>query len=346
MGYKVAVIGATGVVGRELVRLLAERGFPVDDIAVLASGRAVGAQLSFGERRVLTVRSLEAFDFAGCDLALVAATAQGSAAQGSAAQATRAAAAGCLVVDTTGQFRMEPDVPLVVPEVNPQALARHTRRRIVASPGSASIALLLALKPLHDRFGVQRVVLSTYQATSEAGKEAMDELFNSTKGFFVNDPHKPEQFTKPIAFNVIPHVGAFLEDGATREEWALAVETRKVLHPDIQVFATCVRVPVFIGTALSVAVVFERSANLGEARDALRNAPGVVVSDAREDGGYITPQESVGEDAVYVSRLRRDPTVPHGLGFWCVTDSQRKGAALNAVQIAEALVEQGLLGAR
>ncbi len=339
MGYKVAVIGATGAVGRELIRVLAEREFPVDDIAALASGRAVGAQISFGEKRVLTVRSLEAFEFAGWDLALVAPTAQATA-----AQASRAAAAGCLVIDTTGQFRMEPDVPLVIPEVNPQALARHTRRRIVASPGSATIGLVMALKPLHERFGVQRVVVSTYQATSDAGKEAMDELFNSTKGFFVNDLHKPEQFTKPIAFNVIPHVGNFLEDGSTREEWALAVETRKVLDPDIQVFATCVRVPVFIGNAAAVAVTFERTANLGEARDALRGAPGVVVSDTREDGGYITPQESVGEDAVYVSRLRRDPTVPHGLGFWCVTDNLRKGAALNAVQIAETLVAQRLLG--
>ena len=339
MGYKVAVVGATGAVGRELIRTLAERAFPVDEIAALASGRAVGAQVSFGEKRVLTVRSLESFDFAGWDLALFSPTAVLSA-----AHAPRAAAAGCVVIDTTGQFHMEPDVPLVVPEVNPQALARHARRRIVANPGAATIQMVMALKPLHDRFGVRRVVVSTYQATSGAGKEAMDELFNSTKGFFVNDMHKPEQFTKPIAFNVIPHIDRFLEDGSTREEWMMAVQTRKILDPAIQVFATCVRVPVFIGHAEAVSVEFERPVNLGEARDALRSAPGIVVSDTREDGGYITPQDSVGEEAVYVSRLRRDPTVPNGLGFWCVADNLRKGAALNAVQIAEALVAQGLLG--
>ncbi len=339
MGYKVAVVGATGAVGREMLKTLAERDFPVDAVVALASGRSVGQQLSFGEREVLKVQSLERFDFAGWDLALFS---PGAAV--SAVHAPRAAAAGCMVVDNTSQFRMEPDVPLVVPEVNPHALSRATKRRIVANPNCSTIQLVLALKPLHDRYGVRRVVVSTYQSVSGAGKEGMDELFRSTKATFVNDPHKPEQFTKPIAFNVIPHIDRFLEDGSTKEEWKMAVETRKILDPDIKVFATCVRVPVFIGHAEAVTVEFDRPVNVGEARDVLRAAPGVVVSDTREDGGYITPQESVGEDAVYISRLRRDPTVPNGLGFWCVADNLRKGAALNAVQIAETLVEMGLLG--
>ena len=338
MGYRVAVVGATGAVGRELIRTLAERAFPVDEIAALASGRSVGAQVSFGEKRVLTVRSLDSFDFTGWDIGLFS---PGAAV--SAVHAPRAAAAGCVVIDNTSQFRMEPDVPLVVPEVNPQALARFAKRRIIANPNCSTIQMVVALKPLHDRFRVRRVVVSTYQSVSGAGKEGMDELFNATKGFFVNDAHKPEQFTKPIAFNVIPHIDRFLEDGSTKEEWKMAVETRKILDPDIQVFATCVRVPVFIGHAEAITVEFERPVNVGEARDALRSAPGIVVSDTREDGGYITPQECAGEEPVYVSRLRRDPTVANGLGFWCVADNLRKGAALNAVQIAETMVAQGLL---
>ncbi len=338
MGYKVAVVGATGAVGREMLKTLAERDFPVDDVAALASPRSAGQQVSFGEKRVLTVRNTETFDFAGWDLGLFS-----PGASVSAVHAPRAAAVGCIAIDNTSQFRMEPDVPLVVPEVNPQALARHARRRIIANPNCSTIQMVMALKPLHDRFTARRVVVSTYQSVSGAGKEGMDELFTSSKAFFVNDPAQPQVFTKNIAYNCIPHIDRFMDDGATREEWKMAVETRKIMGADIAVFATCVRVPVFIGHAEAVSVEFEQPVNLGEARDLLRTFPGVVVVDGRDDGGYITPAECQGEDAVYVSRLRRDPTVPNGLGFWCVSDNLRKGAALNAVQIAETLVAQGLL---
>ena len=332
MGFRVAVVGATGAVGRVMLKTLSERAFPVDDIVALASARSVGQQVSFGEKTVLTVRNTETFDFAGWDIGLFS---PGAAV--SAVHAPRAAAAGCIVIDNTSHFRMDPDVPLVVPEVNPQALARHAKRRIVANPNCSTIQMVMALKPLHDRFRARRVVVSTYQSVSGAGKEGMDELFTSSKAFFVNDPAKPQIFTKNIAYNVIPHIDRFLDDGSTKEEWKMAVETRKILDPDIAVFATCVRVPVFIGHAEAVSVEFEHPVNVGEARDALRGMAGVVVVDSRDDGGYITPAECQGEDAVYVSRLRRDPTVPNGLGFWCVSDNLRKGAALNAVQIAELL---------
>jgi aspartate-semialdehyde dehydrogenase len=337
-GYRIAVAGATGAVGREIIKTLAERDFPVAEIVALASGRSVGQQISFGDKTVLTVKSLEAFDFAGFDIGLFS---PGAAV--SAIHAPRAAAAGCVVIDNTSQFRMDPDVPLVVPEVNPQALARYSKRGIIANPNCSTIQMVLALKPLHDRYGCKRVVVSTYQSVSGAGREGMDELFRNSKAIFVNDPVKPEVFTKNIAFNVIPHIDSFMADGATKEEWKMAVETRKILDPDIAVFATCVRVPVFIGHAEAVTAEFERPVNVGEARDLLRNAPGIVVVDGHDDGGYITPVDCQGEDATYVSRLRRDPTVPNGLGFWCVADNLRKGAALNAVQIAEVLVAQGLL---
>jgi aspartate-semialdehyde dehydrogenase len=261
----------------------------------------------------------------------------------SAVHAPRAAAAGCVVIDNTSHFRMEPDVPLVVPEVNPQAIAKFAKRRIIANPNCSTIQMVVALKPLHDRWRVKRVVVATYQSVSGAGKEGMDELYANTKGFFVNDSSTPQQFQKQIAFNVIPQIDRFMDDGSTKEEWKMAVETRKILDPDIKVFATCVRVPVFIGHAEAVTVEFERPVNVSEARAALRDAPGVEVIDHREDGGYITPADCVGEDAVFVSRIRRDPTVDNGLSFWCVSDNLRKGAALNAVQIAEALVAQGLL---
>jgi aspartate-semialdehyde dehydrogenase len=337
-GYRIAVAGATGAVGREIIKTLAERDFPVSEIVALASGRSVGQQISFGDKTVLTVKSLDAFDFAGFDLGLFS---PGAAV--SAVHAPRAAAAGCVVIDNTSQFRMDPDVPLVVPEVNPQALARYSKRGIIANPNCSTIQMVLALKPLHDRYGCKRVVVSTYQSVSGAGREGMDELFRNSKAIFVNDPVKPEIFTKNIAFNVIPHIDSFMDDGATKEEWKMAVETRKILDPNIAVFATCVRVPVFIGHAEAVTAEFERPVNVGEARDLLRNAPGIVVVDGHDDGGYITPVDCQGEDATYVSRLRRDPTVPNGLGFWCVADNLRKGAALNAVQIAEELVTQGLL---
>ena len=337
-GFKVAVVGATGAVGREMLKTLAEREFPVGEVVALASGRSAGAELSFGEDRVLTVRNLDTYDFQGTDLALFS---PGAAV--SAVHAPRAAAAGCLVIDNTSQFRMEPDVPLVVPEVNPGALTRHRKRRIIANTNCSTIQLVVALKPLHDLFRARRVVVATYQSVSGAGKEGMDELYTHTKAGFVNDSLAPEIFTKEIAFNVIPQIDKFLDDGATKEEWKMAVETRKILDPDIAVFATCVRVPVFIGHAEAISVEFERPVDVARAREALRRAPGITLLDHREDGGYVTPLEAQGEDAVYVSRLRRDPTVANGLGFWCVADNLRKGAALNAVQIAEVLVAEGLI---
>ena len=339
MGYKVAVVGATGAVGREILKTLAERQFPIDEAVALASGRSVGQEMSFGERTVLKVRGLDGYDFAGTDLALFS---PGAAV--SAVHAPRAAAAGCVVIDNTSQFRMDRDVPLVVPEVNPQALAGFRKRRIIANPNCSTIQMVVALKPLHDIARVKRVVVSTYQSVSGAGKEAMDELFTQTRGVFVNDAASPEQFTKPIAFNCIPHIDKFMDDGFTKEEWKMGVETRKILDPDIAVVATAVRVPVFIGHGEAIHVEFENPITENQARQALRNAPGLIVLDRREDGGYVTPIESAGEDAVYVSRLRRDPTVPNGLAFWCVADNLRKGAALNAVQIAEALINRGLVG--
>jgi aspartate-semialdehyde dehydrogenase len=340
MGYRVAVVGATGAVGREMLKTLAERNFPVTEVVALASGRSAGSQVSFGERDVLTVKNLDTFDFTGWDIGLFS---PGAAV--SAIHAPRAAAAGCIVIDNTSQFRMEPDVPLVVPEVNPQALTKM-RRGIIANPNCSTIQMVMALKPLHDRFKVLRVVVATYQSVSGAGKEAMDELETQTRAAFVNDPIVCEQFTKQIAFNCIPHIDRFMDDGSTKEEWKMAVETRKILDPDIKVIATCVRVPVFISHGEAVHVEFERPVSVESARAVLRAAPGVVVVDHREDGGYVTPLEAQGEDATYVSRIRIDPTVEHGLAFWCVADNLRKGAALNAVQIAEELVAQGLLTKR
>jgi aspartate-semialdehyde dehydrogenase len=338
MGYRIAVVGATGAVGREIIKTLAEREFPVSDIVALASARSTGQEVSFGEKRVLKVKNLETFDFTGWDIGLFS-----PGAEISAVYAPRAAAAGCIVIDNTSHFRMEPDVPLVVPEVNPHALAKFARRNIIANPNCSTIQMVVALKPLHDRFTVKRVVVSTYQSVSGAGKEGMDELFNHTKSSFVHDQYPPQQFTKEIAFNCIPHIDRFMDDGSTKEEWKMAVETRKILDPDIQVHATCVRVPVFIGHGEAVSVEFAKPITVAEARAALRDAPGVSVVDQREDGGYITPLECVGEDAVFVSRIRKDPTVANGLSFWCVSDNLRKGAALNAVQIAETLIAQGLL---
>jgi aspartate-semialdehyde dehydrogenase len=338
MGYRVAVVGATGAVGREMLKTLAERNFPVSEVIALASGRSAGQEVSFGEKTVLKVQNLEKFDFRGTDIGLFS-----PGASVSAVHAPRAAAAGCVVIDNTSQFRMEPDVPLVVPEVNPQHLKNFSKRNIIANPNCSTIQMVVALKPLHEIARIKRVVVSTYQSVSGAGKEAMDELFNQTRAMYVNDPARPEQFTKPIAFNCIPHIDKFMDDGFTKEEWKMAAETRKILDPDIAVIATCVRVPVFIAHSEAVHVEFEGPITESQAWDALRDAPGVQVIDKREDGGYITQLDAAGEDAVYVSRLRRDPTVPHGLAFWCVSDNLRKGAALNTVQIAEALVAQGLI---
>ena len=337
MGYRVAVVGATGAVGREILKTLAERDFPVTEVAAVASARSTGQEVSFGDKSVLKVKNLDTFDFAGWDFGLFS-----PGASVSAVHAPRAAAAGCLVIDNTSEFRMEHDVPLVVPEVNPEALHR-IRRGIVANPNCSTIQMVVALKPLHDRFRIKRVVVSTYQSVSGAGKEGMDELWAQSRAMYVNDPVTAQEFTKPIAFNCIPHIDKFMEDGSTKEEWKMAVETRKILGSDILVQATCVRVPVFIGHSEAVTVEFHEPVTASDARAILRDAPGVVVMDTRDAGGYMTPADCVGEDAVFVSRIRRDPTVEHGLSFWCVSDNLRKGAALNAVQIAETVVAQKLL---
>ncbi|WP_119461689.1 aspartate-semialdehyde dehydrogenase [Rhodospirillaceae bacterium SYSU D60014] len=341
MGYKVAVVGATGNVGREILSTLAEREFPATEVVPLASSRSTGIEVSYGEDDVLKVRDLDGFDFKGCDIALFS-----PGAKVSAVHAPRAAAAGCVVIDNTSQFRMDPEVPLVVPEVNPQDIAGYTRRNIIANPNCSTIQMVVALKPLHDLARIKRVVVATYQSVSGAGKEAMDELFTQTRGIYVNDPIKNERFTKQIAFNVIPHIDVFLDDGSTKEEWKMVVETKKILDPSITVSATCVRVPVFIGHAEAVNLEFESPISADEARTALREAPGVTVIDHRVDEGYVTPAECVGEDAVFVSRLREDPTVPDGLSLWVVSDNLRKGAALNAVQIAEHLIKDYLPGGR
>ena len=335
MGYRVAVVGATGNVGREMLQTLADRAFPADEVIALASERSIGKEVSYGDERTLKVRDLATTDFRGIDIVL-----SSPGAKVSAVYSPKAAAAGAVVIDNTSHFRMDPDVPLVVPEVNPQAIADYGKRRIIANPNCSTIQMVVALKPLHDLARIRRVVVSTYQSVSGGGKDAMDELFNQTRGIYVNEPAESHRrkFTKQIAFNVIPHIDSFMDDGSTKEEWKMAVETRKILDPSIKVQATCVRVPVFIGHAEAVTVEFERPISEEAAREALAAAPGVIVVDYRADEGYVTPQESAGEDAVYVSRLRRDPTVAHGLSFWCVADNLRKGAALNAVQIAEELV--------
>src|SRR5690242_12942181 len=337
MAFKVAVVGATGVVGHEMLSILAERAFPVSEVCAVASERSAGGEVSFGEDDVLKVQDLGRFDFKGVDIALFS-----PGAKVSAVHAPRAAKAGAIVIDNTSQFRMDPDVPLIVPEVNPEALVDYKKRGIIANPNCSTMQMVVALKPLHDLARIKRVVVATYQSVSGAGREAMDELFTQTRSVYVNDPIKKEHFTKQIAFNVIPHIDVFLEEGSTKEEWKMAVETRKILDPDIAVTATCVRVPVFIGHAEAINVEFERPVTEAEARDALRAAPGVSVVDHRVDEGYVTPQEAAGEDAVFVSRIRKDPTVAHGLNLWVVSDNLRKGAALNAVQIAEVLARDYL----
>ncbi|WP_029010590.1 aspartate-semialdehyde dehydrogenase [Azospirillum halopraeferens] len=337
MGYKVAVVGATGNVGREMLSTLAARSFPADEVVALASAGSAGREVSYGDDTTLTVRDLARFDFRGIDIVL-----SSPGAEVSAGFAPGAAAAGAVVIDNTSHWRMDPDVPLVVPEVNPQALAGFRRKRIVANPNCSTIQMVMALKPLHDLATVRRVVVATYQSVSGAGKEAMDELFNQTRAIYVNDPVTPTVFPKQIAFNAIPQIDRFMEDGSTREEWKMMVETKKILDPSIKVTATCVRVPVFIGHAAAVTAEFADPIDAEEARTALRNAPGIVVMDRHEPGGYMTQVEATGDDAVYVSRIREDATVDNGLSFWCVADNLRKGAALNAVQIAELLVHEHL----
>ena len=342
MSYKVAVVGATGNVGREMLEILAERRFPAGEVVALASERSAGDEIPFAGDRTLTVEDLARYDFTGVDIVL-----SSPGAKVSAVHSPRAAAAGAVVIDNTSHFRLDPEVPLVVPEVNPGAIAGYTKRRIIANPNCSTIQMVVALKPLHDLARIKRVVVATYQSTSGAGKAAMDELFNQTRGVYANEPARQHQgkFTKQIAFNVIPHIDAFMEDGSTKEEWKMVMETKKILGPDIAVAATCVRVPTFIGHGEAVNVEFERPISEDAARAALRLAPGVVVVDRRADEGYVTPIECAGEDAVFVSRIRTDPTVAHGLSLWVVADNLRKGAALNAVQIAEVLVKNYMLKA-
>jgi aspartate-semialdehyde dehydrogenase len=333
LGYRVAVVGATGNVGREMMQVLDERAFPCDEVAAVASSRSTGSEVEFGDSgRRLKCQNIEHFDWAGWDIALFAAG-SGPAKD----YAPRAAAAGCVVIDNSSLYRMDPDVPLIVPEVNPQAIHDYKRRNIIANPNCSTAQLVVALKPLHDAATIRRVVVATYQSVSGAGKAGMDELFQQTRAIFVNDPIEQDKFTKQIAFNVIPHIDSFLDDGSTKEEWKMVVETKKILDSRIKVSATCVRVPVFVGHSEAVNIEFEREISAQEAQDILREAPGVMLIDKREDGGYVTPVEAAGDGATYVSRVREDSTVENGLSLWCVSDNLRKGAALNAVQIAELL---------
>jgi aspartate-semialdehyde dehydrogenase len=337
MAYKVAVVGATGNVGREMLKVLAQRQFPISEVVALASTRSVGTAVSFGDDAVLKIKALDHYDFKDTDICLM--SAGGDIAK---EWAPKIAAQGCVVIDNSSAWRMDRQVPLVVPEVNADALT-NMPRRIIANPNCSTIQLVVALKPLHDLFTVKRVVVSTYQSVSGAGNEAMDELFRQTRAIFVADPIEQGAFTKQMAFNVIPHIDVFLDSGVTKEEWKMSVETQKILDPDIQVTATCVRVPVFVGHAESVNIEFEKPVTAEQARAALRAAPGILVVDKREDGGYVTPIECAGEDATFVSRIRKDPTIENGLNIWIVADNLRKGAALNAVQIAESLINRNLL---
>ncbi|HRF10177.1 MAG TPA: aspartate-semialdehyde dehydrogenase [Xanthobacteraceae bacterium] len=337
MGYKVAVVGATGNVGREMLNILAERGFPADEVVALASRRSLGVEVSYGDR-VLKCKALEHFDFSDTDFCLMSA---GSSV--SKEWSPKIGAQGCVVIDNSSCFRYDDAVPLIVPEVNADAVTGFTKKNIIANPNCSTAQLVVALKPLHDAAKIKRVVVSTYQSVSGAGKDAMDELFNQTKAIYVNDSVEPQKFTKRIAFNVIPHIDVFLEDGYTKEEWKMDVETKKILDPKIALTATCVRVPVFVGHSEAVNVEFENPLSADQAREILREAPGILVVDKREDEGYVTPFEATGEDATYISRIREDHTIKNGLNFWCVSDNLRKGAALNAIQIAEVLVNRKLV---
>ena len=336
MTWKVAVVGATGNVGREMLSILADRQFPASEVVALASRKSIGREVSFGER-TLRCKDLATYDFHGTDICLMSA---GSAV--SAEWSPKIAAQGTVVIDNSSKWRMDPDVPLVVPEVNAAAIAKFAKKNIIANPNCSTAQMVVALKPLHDAAKVKRVVVSTYQSVSGAGKEAMDELFTQTRGIFVTDAPEAKKFTKQIAFNVIPHIDVFMDDGQTKEEWKMGVETRKILDPDIKVTATCVRVPVFVGHSEALTVEFERPISEAQARNLLREAPGCMVVDKREDGGYVTPVECVGDYATFISRIRKDPTVEHGLSMWVVSDNLRKGAALNAIQIAEILISRHL----
>nr|WP_295672219.1 aspartate-semialdehyde dehydrogenase [Sphingomonas sp.] len=333
MGYRIVVAGATGNVGREMLNILAEREFPADEIAVVASSRSQGLTVDYGDTgKQFKVQNIEHFDWTGWDMALFAIGSEATA-----KYAPIAAAAGCTVIDNSSLYRMDPDVPLIVPEVNPEAIDGYKKRNIIANPNCSTAQMVVALKPLHDFAKIKRVVVSTYQSVSGAGKQGMDELFEQSRNIFVGDSAEPKKFTKQIAFNVIPHIDSFLDDGSTKEEWKMVVETKKILDPKIKVTATCVRVPVFVGHSEAINIEFEREISAKEAQDILREAPGIMLYDKREDGGYITPVECVGEFATFISRVREDSTIENGLNLWCVSDNLRKGAALNAVQIAELL---------
>ncbi len=342
MSYKVAVVGATGAVGREMLKTLAERNFPATKVVALASKSSAGKKVSYGDEDILIVEALEDYDFADTDFALFSA---GSSV--SKQYAPIAAAAKCVVIDNSSQFRYDDEIPLVVAEVNPEALEGYKNHYIIANPNCSTMQMMVALKPLHDAAKIKRIVVSTYQSVSGAGKKAMDELYSQTKKQFEGasyvDKAPPQVFSKPISFNVIPHIDVFMPDGSTKEEWKMVVETHKILDPEIKVSATCVRVPVFVGHSESVNVEFENELTPEQATLILSDAEGVSLYDSREAGGYATPIESAGEDAVFVSRIRRDTSVPHGLNLWIVSDNLRKGAALNAVQIAEAMVDRRLL---
>ena len=330
MSYKVVVAGATGNVGREMLNILSEREFPVTKIAALASRRSIGTEVSFGEA-ILVSKDLDTFDFTGWDIALFAVGSEATK-----KYAPKAAASGCVVIDNSSLYRYDPDIPLIVPEVNAEAVFRFSKKNIIANPNCSTAQMVVALKPLHDRVPIKRVVVSTYQSVSGAGKGGMDELWDQTKAIYnPTDEKHPEKFTKQIAFNVIPHIDKFMEDGSTKEEWKMVAETKKIIDKSIKITATCVRVPVFVGHCEAINIEFEDFLDEEEARDILREAPGIIVIDKREDGGYVTPVEAAGDYATFVSRIRQDSTVDNGLNFWCVSDNLRKGAALNAVQIAE-----------
>lgn len=341
MGYRIAVVGATGNVGREMLNILAEREFPVSDIVALASRKSLGTECSFGDKTLKTL-DLDTFDFTGWDIAFFAVGSEATK-----KYAPIAAKAGCVVIDNSSLYRYDHDVPLIVPEVNPDAVMGYARRNIISNPNCSTAQMVVALKPLHDRATIRRVVVSTYQSVSGTGKDAMDELWNQTKGIFVPGQEvEPKVYPKQIAFNVIPHIDVFLEDGTTKEEWKMVAETKKILDPKIKLTATCVRVPVFVGHSEAINIEFEEHLDEAEARDILRESPGIMVVDKREAGGYVTPVDCVGDYATYISRIRQDPTIDNGINLWCVSDNLRKGAALNAVQIAELLVRRVLEPAR
>ena len=337
MGYKVAVVGATGNVGREMLEILHERGFPADTVVALASRRSQGTEVSYGDS-TLKVQALDNYDFSDTDIALMSAGGEISK-----IWSPKIGAQGCVVIDNSSAWRYDSEVPLIVPEVNADAVAGFGKKNIIANPNCSTAQLVVALKPLHDHAKIKRVVVATYQSVSGAGKDGMDELFNQTRAVFVADPVENKKFTKRIAFNVIPHIDVFMEDGSTKEEWKVMAETKKMLDKNIKVACTAVRVPVFVGHSEAVNIEFENPITADEAREILREAPGCLVVDKRENGGYVTPLECAGEDATYISRIREDITVENGLSMWVVSDNLRKGAALNAVQIAELLVNRGLI---